>query len=151
LYTDCAIRRVEKARVRVFCGNLDGVVVYFEPMSDGKHCPACGKDIGIWPVLSAGLPSRVRCPHCKSRLSYGSGLSLLLIALIVLVLVVCVGIASYYLASQHLAAGSRVSQPIKFYGIVAGVFLALWLPVWLPLEIGLTLYIRSRGELKKAE
>ncbi len=39
-------------------------------MGDGKHCPSCGKDIGVWPILSAGLPSRVRCPHCKSRLRY---------------------------------------------------------------------------------
>ena len=120
-------------------------------MSDGKHCPACGKDIGIWPVVSAALPSRVRCPHCKARLSYGGGLLLGMIALVVAVLVLCVGIASYYLASHHLAAGARVSKPIRFYGTLVAVFLALWLPIWLPLEIGLTMYIRRRGELKKVE
>jgi hypothetical protein len=113
-------------------------------MSDGKHCPACGKDIGIWPVLSAGLPSRVRCPHCKARLSYGSGF---LLVLSVAVLAVCVGVASFYLASHHLAADSRISRPLKFYSILAAVFLALWVPV----EIALTVYIRGRGELKKRD
>jgi len=41
-------------------------------MRDGKHCPECEKDIGVWPVLSAGLPSRVHCPHCHARLTYGN-------------------------------------------------------------------------------
>ncbi len=39
-------------------------------MGDGKHCPGCGKDIGAWPIFSATLPNRIRCPHCKSRLRY---------------------------------------------------------------------------------
>jgi DNA-directed RNA polymerase subunit RPC12/RpoP len=39
-------------------------------MGDGKHCPACGKEIGVWPVFSAAMPSWIRCPHCKSRLRY---------------------------------------------------------------------------------
>ncbi|MBX9581454.1 MAG: hypothetical protein K2X87_14230 [Gemmataceae bacterium] len=39
-------------------------------MGDGQHCPACGRDIGVWPVFTAGLPNRVRCPHCSARLGY---------------------------------------------------------------------------------
>jgi|SRR6476661_1426564 len=111
-------------------------------MSDGKHCPACGKDIGIWPVLSAGLPTWVRCPHCKARLTYGSGVLLLLS---VAVLAVSLGTVAFYLASQHLTADLRINKPWKFYSLTAAAFLVLWIPV----EIGLTLYIRGRGELKK--
>ena len=50
-------------------------------MNDGKHCPACGKDIGLWAVLLAAWPSRVRCPHCRARLSYGS--CIVLVAILV--------------------------------------------------------------------
>jgi hypothetical protein len=37
-------------------------------MSDGKHCPQCGEDIGYWAV-AAGLFG-IRCPHCRTRLRY---------------------------------------------------------------------------------
>src|SRR5262245_26609160 len=37
-------------------------------MPDGKHCPACGADVGYWAV-ARGL-FRIRCPHCRARLSY---------------------------------------------------------------------------------
>ena len=75
-------------------------------MSDGKHCPACGKDIGLWAVLLAGLPSHIRCRHCQARLTYGNSVLLLLG---VTTMVAVVGVASYYLASYHLAPTSRVS------------------------------------------
>ena len=39
-------------------------------MADGKRCPACGHDIGIWAVVSAMWPTRVWCPHCGARLRY---------------------------------------------------------------------------------
>jgi hypothetical protein len=52
-------------------------------MDDGKHCPACGKDIGVWPIFSAGLPNRIWCPHCSARLRYRvtTGLLLVIVAL----------------------------------------------------------------------
>jgi len=37
---------------------------------DGKRCPSCQRDIGVWPILTAGLPNRIWCPHCHARLSY---------------------------------------------------------------------------------
>jgi DNA-directed RNA polymerase subunit RPC12/RpoP len=39
-------------------------------MSSGKNCPSCGRDIGMWAVIRAPLPNRIRCPHCNSRLQY---------------------------------------------------------------------------------
>jgi hypothetical protein len=35
-------------------------------MPDGKHCPACGKDVGYWAV-ARGLFG-IRCPHCRTWL-----------------------------------------------------------------------------------
>lgn len=111
-------------------------------MSDGKHCPVCDKDIGLWPVLSAGLPTHIRCPHCKARLSYGNSF-LLLLGVVAMVSVV--GVLSYYSASHYLAPSARLSQPLKFYSVVAVLFLCLWLPI----ELAFTFYIRRRGALKK--
>ena len=57
-------------------------------MGDGKHCPGCEKDIGVWPVLMAGLPTWVRCPHCRARLSYGnSGLVMAVLSAFFLLLI----------------------------------------------------------------
>jgi len=39
-------------------------------LSDGKHCPACGEDIGVWPIASAFMPGHCRCPHCRARLAW---------------------------------------------------------------------------------
>lgn len=113
-------------------------------MSDGRHCPACEKDIGVWPVLTAGLPTRVRCPHCKARLTYGSSL---LLMLGVVAMTAVVGVASYYATLYLLGRLSRVGEPLKFYGVLVAVFLALWLPI----EVAFTLVMRNRGELKKVD
>jgi hypothetical protein len=113
-------------------------------MTDGKHCPACGTDIGVWPVLFAGLPTRVRCPHCKARLTYGNSLLLLL----GVVTMAAVGaVASCYAASHYLGKSAQITDPIKFYGSVAALFLGLWIPV----ELAFTLYVRNRGVLKKVK
>src|SRR5436190_24261113 len=70
-------------------------------MNDGERCPACGKDIGIWPVLMAGLPSWVRCPHCRARLSYGN--TGVIVTLLFALLLLLSG-AAFYFARQHYAA-----------------------------------------------
>ena len=106
-------------------------------MSDGKHCPACGKDIGIWPVLTAGLPNWLRCPHCKARLSYGNS-GAVVICLFVLLLVLSAAV--FYVIRQRYAANG-----VQFHLLLAGLVLAAWLPV----EFGATLYLRNRGTLQK--
>jgi hypothetical protein len=104
---------------------------------DGKHCPACGKDIGIWPVLMAGLPSWVRCPHCRARLSYGNT-GFIVTMLFGLLLLLCG--AAFYFAKQHFSA-----HEIRFFILLAVIVVALWLPI----ELAATLYLRSRGKLEK--
>jgi hypothetical protein len=106
-------------------------------MRNGKHCPGCGKDIGIWPVLTAGLPSWVRCPHCKARLSYGRSGALIL-NLFCLLLLLSFGI--FYFVGRRYAAGG-----LWFHLFLVSLILAAWVPV----EFAATLYLRSRGELEK--
>ena len=104
---------------------------------DGKHCPACGKDIGIWSVLLAGLPTWVRCPHCRARLSYGN--AAVLVGLLFGVLLLLSG-AAFYFAKQHYSANEA-----RFF-MVLGVSVVA---VWLPIELAAALFLRYRGKLEK--
>jgi hypothetical protein len=113
-------------------------------MSDGKHCPACGKDIGVWPVLLAVLPTRVRCSHCRARLTYGKSLMLLLGVTTAVALLV---VASCYIVSLYLGTKLLYNNPAKFFGVATALFLALWIPV----EAAFALYVRNRGVLKKLD
>jgi hypothetical protein len=110
-------------------------------MTDGKHCPACGQDIGIWAVLFAGLPSRIRCPHCRARLSYGGDLVLVLGVVAVLALT---AVGAYHLTAFALGTAAVMIDPIRFWGIAIAEMLALAMP----LELALTLLIRRHGVLK---
>jgi hypothetical protein len=106
-------------------------------MNDGKHCPGCGKDIGIWPVLLAGLPTWVRCPHCRARLSYGN-CGLLVAGLFGVLLLMSGG--AFYFARQHYAANE-----VRFLVLLAVILVVVWLPV----ELLATLYLRRWGKLEK--
>jgi hypothetical protein len=108
-------------------------------MSDGKHCPSCGKDIGVWPVFSAGLPNRVRCPHCKARLEYRG-----VVGLVILLSVLGVALlaASVY-AVQHLDLTGGPQRALAFAGLVLGL--------WVPVELAVALYLRSTKELSRTD
>ncbi len=108
-------------------------------MADGKHCPGCGKDIGIWPVFSATLPSRVFCPHCRVRLRYRE--TLVLFAAYMAVLAVT-GAAAWYVSYVLLSAGILVRSL---------TFLVALVVLFTPLELVACLYLRSSKELEPAE
>lgn len=108
-------------------------------MKPGKICPACDKDIGVWPVFVAALPSRVKCPHCKARLQYvDTGV---LVATLVAVLLSCgAGAFCFVLRFYPLAR-------LEF----AFVCVALIALLWLPLEFAVALYLRNAKTLRKVE
>ncbi len=108
-------------------------------MRDGKHCPECAKDIGVWSVLAAGLPSRIRCPHCQARLTYGN-IGTLVACLFAVLLTLAVG--SFFAVSTHYSA-----RHWQFHA----VFIAVSLAVMLPVDIAATLYLRRYGVLQKAQ
>src|SRR5262245_46864139 len=111
---------------------------------DSKHCPVCGQDIGIWAVLLAGLPSRVRCPHCKARLSYGHD-ALLVLGVVALLVLAAVG--AYQLAGFQIGKAAAVREPVRFWGIVVGLMVA----ISIPLELALTLLLRRHGVLQQVK
>lgn len=107
-------------------------------MRDGKHCPDCAKDIGVGPVLAAGLPSRIRCPHCKARLTYGDS-GTFVACLFAVLLTLAVG--SFFVVNRQYSV-----LDLKFHA----VFIAVASAVMLPVDVAATLYLRRYGRLQKA-
>src|SRR5262245_9176564 len=104
--------------------------------TNGSICPSCAKDIGVWSIVRAPLPSvGFRCPHCKAALKYTPvqwGLICTLLLLCVPVLFV-VGKATLYLLGLTILA--------------AVVFCAVSLALWLPFELVIARRHRARSQL----
>jgi len=102
-------------------------------MNDGKHCPACNSDIGVWPIFSAGLPNFIRCPKCRARLAYRqTGFVTLVLAPVV---AVCF-IGAYYL--------SFIFEGNRRYA----AFIAIMLGLWMPVEVVIAYYLRQNKVLE---
>ena len=102
-------------------------------MANGKVCPACAKDIGVWAIFSAGGPSRIRCPHCRSRLRYDGAIAVMALPFAVVVLAA--------LVVHEVAVDVGVARP--------GLFVAILLLVtWVPVELLLALYLRDHRTLR---
>jgi hypothetical protein len=102
-------------------------------MVNGKACPACGKDIGIWAVVAAGLPSRIRCPHCRTLLRYDGAL-----ALMALPFVIVIGSA---LIIHEVAVDVGIASP----GLLIVVLVIV---TWVPVELLLAIYLRENRTLR---
>jgi hypothetical protein len=105
---------------------------------DGKHCPSCRRDIGMWSVVAAGLPDRIRCPHCQCRLRYENAIGVFVVLAVALagVLYGAVWIAGLLLPST---TGPRNM-------LLAGVVVAAWIPV----EVAAVRFLRARRKLVTA-
>ncbi len=57
----------------------------------GRKCPGCGEDIGLWAIVKAPLPNKIKCPHCKIRIEYeNAGWWLVLVSTIVYISIICI-------------------------------------------------------------
>jgi uncharacterized protein (DUF983 family) len=111
-------------------------------MADGRHCPACGRDIGIWPVFSAGLPNRIWCPHCGARVRYdrAAGPVLALLPAAVVVSAVAFGVA-------FVVARRVTDHPLVWMGVFTAAFIAGMAGV----ELLVARFLRSRRQLAVTE
>lgn len=108
-------------------------------MADGKHCPACGHDIGVRPIFTAGLPNWIRCPHCSARLRYRgiAGVALVLVAVLAAVVV-----GALYGASA--IPGLHPSyQPAAAAGILFGA--------WAVVELAVARFLRGNRTLVRRD
>jgi hypothetical protein len=104
-------------------------------MTDGKNCPVCQRDIGIWPVFAAGLPNRIRCPHCSARLTYSRLLGVLLVLLVALAVT---GAGSWY-----AAAAIPGLHPNQHKLAAVGIMLGLWVLI----ELAAAQFLRNKRVL----
>ena len=104
-------------------------------MANGKLCPACGKDIGLWAVVLAGLPNRIRCPHCRSLLRYDGMLTIMALPFVIVILAA--------LIMHEVAVDVGIPRP--------GLFLIVMvLLTWFPVELLIALYLRDHRTLHLA-
>ena len=105
---------------------------------DGRHCPSCQKDIGIWPVFAAGLPDRIRCPRCRCRLRYENATGVVVFLLAALAGVMC---GAFWIAG-FLFPSSFGPRNMLFVGIVVAT--------WIPVEWAVVRFLRARRRLVTA-
>ena len=106
--------------------------------NDGKHCPACGVDIGIWPIATAMLPNRIFCPGCGARLSYGG--SVIRQTAFMIFVAFVVGAAAFWFVHMLGLASQLVALAVTL-----GILLVLWVLV----EMAVSVYLRSRRVLQR--
>jgi hypothetical protein len=46
-------------------------------MTTKAQCPFCAKPISVWSVMQAGMPSWIRCSHCRERIRLTNAMSFL--------------------------------------------------------------------------
>ena len=99
-------------------------------MEKGKLCPNCNKDIGFKAIAFAGLPNKIKCPHCKTRIFY-KDISKLIIYLI-LISIIWIALFISLLASFS-----------SYKGLLIGIVLS-WI-LWIPVEILIAYYLRNNN------
>jgi hypothetical protein len=104
-------------------------------MVDGKHCPACGRDIGLWPVFLAGLPNRIWCPHCAARLAY-RGIGGVVVALLVALAAASAG--AHFASAAFADTGPNVRLAV-FVGVLLGG--------WVLVELAAVWFLRGNRPL----
>lgn len=103
---------------------------------DGRLCPNCNNDIGLWAIIKAWLPTKLKCPHCKTKLTYEPWQIPLVILCIILYITL-------------LIALSWVTN-ILILNII--YFILTWallcIALWQPFELLIAYYLRNKSKLK---
>jgi hypothetical protein len=107
-------------------------------MEEGKRCPWCKEDIGIWTIVRAVWPTLIRCPICGSNLTYEIPLwrTMFLIILPIALFIFLLSTGPVYLVYKKIAP-----KPLL---ISALLFIALWVVF----EFGNAVYWRKYKKLK---
>ena len=113
-------------------------------MANGKDCPVCGKDVGYWAVALQLF--WIRCPHCRTRLTY-AGTSGTTLANFVgaLFLVGLGGVAGVWVGLEVLFRGGNLLSAL---GIGLGVFIALAIVLGVLVQLALAPAMRRNRTLK---
>lgn len=98
----------------------------------GKDCPKCGKDIGVWVILKAPVPGTLKCKHCGTKIAYESkGWPMLIVFALV-----------YFALLAWLIGISGLRDHLNFF-----VFIALIFALWMPFELVIIKILRGHHKL----
>ena len=102
-------------------------------MGNGKDCPVCGKDVGYWAVALQIF--WVRCPHCRTRLTYAGTSGTTLTNLVgALFLVALGGVGAVLVGLEVLRRGGNLLSALGI-GFCAFIVLAFVLGVLVQLAL----------------
>lgn len=110
-------------------------------MNEGKLCPNCKNDIGVFAILKAGSPSRIKCPFCKTQLKYSPFPAGLL--LIFLTVYFCLCILVFMFANEY-----EMTEQCWRWGLNASVLLVI--PLGLMPGGIVAWYLRNKYSLVRA-
>jgi hypothetical protein len=103
---------------------------------NGSICPNCNQDIGIEAIMKAGLPTLLKCPHCRAKLRYKPvGLGMLLLSVVIYIPIF---IFANYIILRFLSP----SHSIRFLIIIIMAGL-----LWLPFEYLIAKQLRRKHNL----
>src|SRR5689334_20456661 len=101
-------------------------------MTENAHCPFCSKPMSVWSVMKAGIPSWIRCPHCRQRVRLTNLTTFLYIYLSAVFLVA---------AALNVAEQQKIA-PLVFLMVLALVPLAV-------IEFGISVAVCRRGKFER--
>ncbi len=102
----------------------------------GKICPICNKDIGIWTVIKTPLPNMMRCKNCKSKITYEKkGYLIIFISSLVYVALL---VATFHLF--NVLDRFSLVQSVVIWAIICILY-------WQPFEVIIAIYLRRTQKL----
>jgi len=103
---------------------------------NGKNCPSCNCDIGMVAIIKAAWPTRIKCPSCKTNITY-KPLPLLLLSICLIL---------YFSIILFLILNSdNLFQQLGGYGLIVElIFIVL---LWQPFEIVIAKHLREKATL----
>lgn len=104
---------------------------------DGKHCPVCGVDIGLWPILTAMWPTRIWCPHCRSRLGYQGPIRLVAVTIVLTIAIVIP------------TAFGLLWLKVEPVGHAVAYYLAIVVPLCIVMMMLISMRVRATNTLRK--
>ncbi len=107
---------------------------------NGSICPDCDKDIGFMAVYKASLPSRIKCPHCGTRVHYKP------FPWVTSIISIAVYIALLLISLDYLI---EIGNSIGLNEFITIILAAIIL--WQPFEVMITMHLRKRASVFKRE
>lgn len=104
-------------------------------LTDGMHCPGCGKDIGFMALVKAPWTTRITCPHCRVKLKY---LDVRNFNIVLAAVSILIGLPAGWFFVNFIYTGEW------YYSMM---ILAIVLIIWWPIELAFSRYLRAKKRL----